>query len=48
MLGLSKLGMFLYDLQQKVMFNAHQIAGKQWFLYPTQDIEIVDLVVKVS
>ena len=28
LLGLSKLGMFLYDLQQKVMFDAHQIAGK--------------------
>ena len=28
MLGLSKLGMFLYDLQQKVMFDAHQIVGK--------------------
>ena len=27
-LGLSKLGMFLYDLRQKVMFDAHQIAGK--------------------
>ena len=28
MLGLSKLGMFLYDLQQKVMFDTHQIVGK--------------------
>ena len=25
MLGLSKQGMFLYDLQQKVMFDADQI-----------------------
>ena len=34
MLGHSKLGVFLYDLQQKVMLDAHQIAGKyvhQWW-----------------
>ena len=48
MLGLSKLGMFLYDLQQKFMFDAHQIAVKQWFLYPAQDIETVVLVIRVS